>query len=288
MTSQFPMTYRPRFLTQLDFEYGDLLLRKAILEDMRREDRTGPIRTALEHESFFIELAEALVPILWDDSSDPQSNMYAIQNAIYYLREALTAHAALPDSDTYFYLLSRGDQARILEHVKGLTVEEIEDWGYEDTDSYAALHASLSETVSIDVLHASLLATIRQGGALNMPETPMQYSKETSPLLVTRNTIKDFKLKIPRHPFYTDDNTPVLSIQYPKPADGIRIVVTSTRDDVPDLNNPGQNKSEQHTVSLQKGENIMALTLTGHDMKYHEWTFTVEKVAAAEGEEAEA
>ena len=287
MTNQLPQIYLPRFVSGMaNFYHGDMLVRRALLEHMRAAGEEGVLRTAIEHSMFWAELAEALVPTFWDTSQTPVSNQDNIESLVEDIATAFNRHPGFPESHVNMYLLSRADGARIIETVKGMTQDELYDVTDSESDATAKLLASVSETVTIDVLHATFMATLVQGGALNMPETRLVYDKDTGQFVVTRNSLKDYGLYIPRHPAYVDDNTPVLSIQYPKPADGIRIVVTSTRDDVPDSENPGQNKSEQHTVRLEKGENIMALTLTGHDMKYHEWTFTVEEVSQQAAEPA--
>ena len=276
MTNQLPRTYRPRFITGMGDEYhGDLLVRRALLEHMRAAGEDGVLRTALEHSMFWGDLTEALVPTVWDPTSNAVSNSDSVEGYAETVVSAVTRHPGFPSGYANMYLLSKADWARVITVVKAMTIEELDELWDEESAESAKLLGALSETVTIDVYHDSLLATLVQGGALNMPETRLVYDKSTGQFVVTRNSLKDYGLYIPRHPAYVDDNTPVLSIQYPKPADGVRIVVTSTRDDVPDAENPGQNKSEQHTVRLEKGDNIMALTLTGHDMKYHEWTFTV-------------
>ena len=283
--TQLPQTYRPRFLSaMMTDEHGDLVARKALLSHLRKEGQTGPYVTAMEHSMFWADLCEVVAPIMWNDDEGPYSNLSEISGYAGNIATAIAKHPGFTIDSNYVYLLSKADANKIVEVVKMLTAEQIEnfvagdEWG-PSSDGYLKVMAALSESITIDVVHDSLEATLIQGGALNMPETPLVYSKELGQFVVTRNTLNDFKLRIPRHPVFADENAPVLSVQYPKPADNISIVVTSSRDDVPDSENPGQQKSEQHTVRLQKGENIMALTLTSHDMKYHEWTFTVEETA---------
>ena len=284
--TQLPTTYRPRFLTGMVISesHGDLVARRALLSHLRKEGQTGPYVTAMEHSMFWADIAEAIVDTLWDADESVSNNVSEIYGAAHTLGSSIATHPGFAASTEYVYLLSKADAANVVAVMKTLTADEIEniyagdEWG-PASSGYLKLMAALSESITIDVLHESLEATLIQGGALNMPETPLVYSKEIGQFVVTRNTLNGFKLRIPRHPAFADSNTPVLSIQYPKPAESTSIVVTSSTDNVPDPDTPGSEKSEQHTVSLQKGDNVMALTLTEHDMKYHEWVFTVGKVA---------
>ena len=291
----FPMSYRPRFLGRLvTDEHGDMLLRKAFLNQMRRDNTTGTIRTALEHESFFYEVAEAVVPVIWNDEYTPDGNVDNVRTVVTDVALALNAHPGFPYTrNETVYLLSRGDHVNVLKVLKTMTADDMNNlfpyWDSsageapadEQTEAVIKLWNAVSELVSIDVLHPTFLVTITQGGALNMPETSMQYDRDTSPFYVTRNALNEFGLKIPRHPFYPDDFTTVADIRYPKPADGITIVVTSSTDDVPDPDDSNKVKSEQNTLRITKGDTAMSRSLNSHDLKYHEWTFTVEETPEA-------
>ena len=278
MTNQLPQTYRPRFIgAMLNDDHGDLLVRKALLQHMRAARETGVLRTALEHSMVYVDLCEALVPAVWDADDPATTNAYNVQDVATTIMQAISTHPGFPDSGGYLmYLLSPADGALIVETAKGLTFDELQDVYDSESDAYATVLGALSEAVTIDVVPDDTFVALVQGGRLNMPETALTYGKDTGQFAVTRNSLKAYGLRIPRHTHFTDNNDVVLSIQYPKGVDGVTVTVKSSRDDVPDADQPGENKSEQFTVRLRKGKNTTAIALTMHDLKYHEWTFSVQ------------
>ena len=235
-------TYNPfHHLLGLDyfFEDGDMLVRLALLELLKKENiELGPYGTALESGSFFARMMLAIHQSYYGShvsesfGYDSAGVVLAMSSA---LRQELRKHVVTPGhyrEELTVFNLSLADQERLINVCASLTkefwdqLEEARNTHFADyynaelLESYRALLRSpmqaISEVFSIEVVGEQTLQLF-QGGLNNYPSTVRNLSSETGPYYSTWEGMNQWGLYIPPHPAAPDDDKPRFCVKYDHP-----------------------------------------------------------------------
>lgn len=272
------------------WEDGDPIIRLALSEliDRLDFDDPGPYLTAMESAAFpakvLLRAYASFVPegerlgLLADDLTDTIDGVRGSVTAA--IHRHVTTHDPPWSHDVFN--LSQADQDAVLSAMVWTPAEIAQIVAEPNSDAAVALRrrpaAAISEHFTVAGF-TDVPVSVWQGGIDPYPVRKRQYSRETGAFYMTRNGCAEWGLTIPRHPSMTDDATVRATIDFATVPEGIVLVVTSSTDDVPDPDNAGESKSEQSTLRIKKGDNAMSRSLTGHDLRYHEWVFTIEQEA---------
>ena len=284
-------TYNPfHHLTTLrypDWE-GDPFVRLALIELIKQNNLTftGPYANALETTSLAAQIGLAVYDELfpdglnenWDHQSTTVNVTRAIIRAIYINQtsegEADTADRWVPD-------LSLADQRTIINAIKGAWTAEEKilfnefRWATSTRDIAARPASAMSAHFTVKPFGTAIIH-MAEGGLNSIPERERFLSRMSGPYHMTWKACQEWGYKLIKTPGFPDNTEVYVNIEFNKPPKDVTLVGTSSTDDVPDPDKPGEMKSEQLVIKMSKGKNNRSRSLTARDLKYHDWVFTVE------------
>ena len=288
MTTSYNPFHHLASLRHAYFE-GDSVMRLAFLEMIKQNDLTfsGPYANALETTTFPAKVLLAVYDELYPDGVelDTYDQEYADNVTNSIIGEILRHVTSDPDQphDGWAPDLSFGDQEAVIKAIKGAwTAEEKDSFlkpYYEQPDNASEIMRrpakALSAHFSVKPFGSAIIHQV-EGGKNDIPERLKFLSRMTGPYYMTWKSCDEWGYKLVKTPGFPDSTEVYVNIEFVKPPKGIAIVATSSTDDVPDPDKPGEMKSEQLVIKMSKGKNNRSRSLTARDLKYHDWVFTVE------------
>ena len=285
-------TYNPfHHLTILRYPEweGDPFVRLAIIELIKQNNLTftGPYASALESTSFGAQLMLSVYDELYPDGMDEDYDDQLSAGRIgSYIISAIRSHVTISaEANTGWWVpdLSLADQRTILKAVDGAWSKDEKVafnsdpyyWSAETKEVAARPASALSSHFTIKPFGTSIIHMV-EGGLNNIPERERFLSRMSGPYHMTWKGCQEWGYKLVKTPGFPDSTEVYVNIEFNKPPKDVTLVGTSSTDDVPDPDKPGEMKSEQLVIKMSKGKNNRSRSLTARDLKYHDWVFTVE------------
>ena len=288
MTTSYNPFHHLVALKHDDYE-GDSVVRLAFLEMLKQNNLTftGPYANALETTSFPAKLLLAVYDELYPDGVEFETfdQNYAqtiVREMITEMVNHVTSDPEQPH-DGWVPDMSLADQSAILKAIHGAwTAEEkkrfLKPYRYWPDGLSEIMRRpvkALSAHFSVTPFSTAVLHQV-EGGKNSIPERHKFISRLSGAYYMTWKACDEWGYKLVKTPGFPDSTEVYVNIEFVKPPKDVTLVATSSRDDVPDPDKPGEMKSEQLIVKMSKGKNNRSRSLNARDLKYHDWVFTVE------------
>ena len=283
-------SYNPfHHLVSLKHNYfeGDAMVRLAFLELIKQNGLTftGPYANALETTSFPARLQLAVYDELYPDgveldTFDQKVPSDITSSIIGRITNHITSDPEQPH-DGWVPDLSLADQDAVIKAVSTVWTAG-EKRSFLKPPRSAEVYETMRRPASALSAHFSVTpfstAVIHQveGGKNSIPERHKFISRLSGPWHMTWKACDEWGYKLVKTPGFPDSAEVYVNIEFVKPPKDVTLVATSSRDDVPDPDKPGEMKSEQLIIKMSKGKNNRSRSLNARDLKYHDWVFTVE------------
>ena len=285
-------TYNPfHHLLNLRFDNyeGDPVLRLILAELIKQNNLsfTGTYANVLEITNFPARLLLVMYDEFFPDGMNEDWNKQsAVSDVCGLLLSHIRAHVTVDDQtvvDQWVPDLSMADQEEIIKSIPGIWTDD------EKTDLLRPWHLQKPSTRNVISRPVQALAShftvmpfgttlieMVEGGRNKIPERTRIIARETGAYHMTWESCQEWGFKLPKNSGFPDTTDVVANVTFNAPPKDIALIVTSSIDDVPDPENPGQMKSEQIKLKMEIGEQEMSRSLLSRDIKYHDWVFTVE------------
>ena len=293
-TNNTPATsYNPfHHLTMLRYPYweGDPFLRLVLFDLIKQNNLTftGPYANALETTSLSAQILLAVYDELFPDgmneNEDNQSAAGRIANLIMFAVGRHVTTEAMTNTERWIPDLSLADQRSVLSAIKGAWTEQEKklfsvhprEWTVEAKEIAGRPgRTGMSAHFTVNPFGNAVIH-MAEGGLNHIPERERFLSRMSGPYHMTWKACQEWGYKLIKTPGFPDSTEVYVNITFNNPPKAITIVATSSTDDVPDPDKPGEMKSEQLVIKMSKGKNNRSRSLTARDLKYHDWVFTVE------------